>query len=160
MEEITEQPTDSQELTELATLKTQCEEYLNGWKRAKADLENSRNDEGKRLHEFAKFVNEALIKDLIAVLDSFALATQAIPETDNARKGLVIIQSQLEEILKKHGLEKITAQVGDAFNPAYHEAIALVEKNDKPEGIVAEEIEKGYTLNGKIIKPARVTVTK
>ena len=123
--------------TELEALKVQCEEYLNGWKRG-----------------------EALMKDLISVLDSFALAAAAIPKTDNAYKGLSVIQSQLEEVLKKHGLEKITANIGDIFNPAHHEAIALVDGNGKPEGTVAEVMEKGYTLNGKVLKPARVTVTK
>lgn len=160
MEEIIDNQEHPTEPTELETVKAQCEEYLNGWKRAKADLANNQAAESKRLHEFAKFVGEALMKDLIAVLDSFALASVAIPETNDAKKGLMIIQSQLEEALKKHGLEKITAKEGDLFNPAWHEAIALVEANGKPEGTIAQEIEKGYTLNGKVIKPARVTVIK
>lgn len=149
-----------QEPNELETLKAQCEEYLNGWKRAKADLANSKAEEGKRLAEFAKFVGESMMKDLITVLDSFALASAAIPETNEAKKGLLIIQAQLEEALKKHGLEKITAKEGDAFDPSKHEAMALVEGNGKPPETVAEEIEKGYSLNGKVVKPARVTVTK
>lgn len=160
MEEKAEQPTAGNELTELNTLKAQCAEYLNGWKRAKADLLNYQATEDKRLTEFAKFVAEALMKDLIMVLDSFALASAAIPETDIAYKGMRIIQSQLEDALKKHGLEKITVTEGDAFDPAKHEAMALVDANGKPEGTVAQEMEKGYTLNGKVLKPARVTVTK
>lgn len=155
-----EEKAESHGATELITLKTQCEEYLNGWKRAKADLANNRAEEGRRLAEFAKFVSEALIKDLIAVLDSFALAAAAIPETDNAYKGLRVIQSQLEETLKKHGLEKMTVNSGDAFDPARHEAIALVDANGKPPEKVAEELEKGYILNGKVLKPAKITITK
>lgn len=149
-----------QEPNELEILKAQCEEYLNGWKRAKADLANSKAEEGKRLAEFAKFVGESMMKDLITVLDSFALASAAIPETNEAKKGLLIIQAQLEEALKKHGLEKITAKEGDAFDPSKHEAMALVDGNGKPPETVAQEIEKGYSLNGKVVKPARVTVTK
>jgi molecular chaperone GrpE len=72
----------------------------------------------------------------------------------------LIIQSQLEEVLKKHGLEKITANIGDTFDPNKHEAMALVDGNGKPPETVAEELEKGYSLNGKVLKPARVTVTK
>lgn len=149
-----------QKPSELETLKVQCEEYLNGWKRAKADLANSKAEEGRRLAEFAKFVGESMMKDLTAVLDSFALASAAIPETNDAKKGLLVIQAQLEEALKKHGLEKITASAGDAFDPAKHEAMALVDGSGKPPETVAEEIEKGYSLNGKVLKPARVTVTK
>ncbi len=147
-------------MTELETLKAQCEEYLNGWKRAKADLANSKAEEGRRLTEFAKFVGESMMKDLITVLDSFALAVNAVPETNDAKKGLLIIQAQLEEALKKHGLEKITAVEGDAFNPAQHEAMALVDGAGKPPETIAQEIEKGYSLNGKVLKPVRVTVTK
>lgn len=160
MEENSGKPTEQSEPSELDTLKAQCEEYLNGWKRAKADLANNKAEEGKRLAEFAKFVGEAMMKDLTAVLDSFALASSAIPETNDAKKGLLIIQSQLEEALKKHGLEKITVKAGDMFDPSKHEAMALVDGNGKPPETVAEEIEKGYSLNGKVLKPARVTVTK
>lgn len=148
------------EITELDALKAQCEEYLNGWKRAKADLANHQAAESKRLGEFAKVVGESMMKDLIAVLDSFALASTAVPDTNDAKKGLLIIQSQLEEALKKHGLEKITASIGDPFDPARHEAMALVDGEGKPPETIAQEIEKGYSLNGKIIKPARVIVTK
>ena len=155
-----EQPTEPQKPTELETLKVKCEEYLNGWKRAQADLTNSRNEENKRLAEFAKFALESLMKDLITVLDSFSLASAAIAETDTARKGMRIIQSQLEDALKKYGLEKIMVTEGDVFDPAKHEAMALVDGNGKPPETVAEELEKGYSLNGKVLKPARVTVTK
>jgi molecular chaperone GrpE (heat shock protein) len=87
MEEIIENTTEKKAPTELETLKAQCEEYLNGWKRAKADLANNKTEEGKRLAEFAKFVSESMMKDLITVLDSFALAANAIPETNEAKKG-------------------------------------------------------------------------
>ena len=160
MEEIKNDNEQAGTPNEFETLKAQCDEYLNGWKRAKADLANNQAAEGKRLAEFAKFVGEGMMKDLIAVLDSFALAADAIPETNDAHKGILVIQSQLEEALKKHGLEKITAVVGDVFDPAKHEAMALVDGNGKPPETVAEEIGKGYALNGKVLKPARVTVTK
>ncbi len=160
MEEITENKQQAETPSEIEALKAQCEEYLNGWKRAKADLANSKAEEGRRLTEFAKFVSEAVMKDLTAVLDSFALASAAIPEANEAKKGLLIIQSQLEEALKKHGLEKITANVGDGFDPSKHEAMALVDGEGKPPETIAQEIEKGYSLNGKVLKPARVIVTK
>jgi molecular chaperone GrpE len=158
-------PEEQKEITNtdqksLEAITAERDEYLNGWKRAKADLANHQAAESKRLAEFAKFVGESMMKDLIVVLDSFALASAAIPETNEAKKGLLLIQAQLEETLKKHGLEKITAKAGEAFDPARHEAMALVDGNGKPPETVAEEIEKGYSLNGKLLKPARVTVTK
>ena len=154
---------------ELDELKNKCEEYLNGWKRAKADFINYQKDEVKRLEQVLKFGNQELIKELISVLDSFSLALSEAEEglvadtlskeSPNSSKGLFSIQSQLESLLAKHGLEKIIVSIGQPFDPALHEAIIEVESNQSPNTVV-EEVEKGYTLHGKLIKPARVKVAK
>lgn len=137
------------------------EEYLDGWKRAKADLLNYKKDETKRFESVIKFSNEALVRDLINVLDSFNLAIVSLEDESDKKtqKGLYLIRQQLEDILRQNGLEKIIVSVGEQFNPASQEAIASVE-SDKPSGTVLEEIERGYTLHGKLIRPARVKVAK
>lgn len=135
------------------------DEYLDGWKRAKADLINYKKDEIKRFEIMMKFANESLIKELIGVLDSFSLALNNLEKEGRAEKGIYLIRTQLEDILKKSGLEKIAVSVGDIFNSAFCEALATIE-SDKPSGTVIEEIESGYSLNGKIIRPARVKVAK
>lgn len=138
-----------------------CDEYLNGWKRAQADLVNYRADERKRFGEFAKFSQEALLRDLITVLDSFTLALRSTPEGE-AKRGMLLIRSQLEETGKKYGLEKIAISPGDAFDPARHEAIATAQSPESAAvapDTVLEEIEMGYSLNGKVIRPARVVVS-
>ena len=132
-----------------------AEEYLNGWKRAKADLINYKKDELKRFEEFGKFANEALIREMVVVLDNFSLAVGASAKD----KGVQMIKSQLENVLKNQGLEKLVVSVGQEFDPALHEAVEMVESN-KQSGTIVEEIEAGYTLNGKLIKPAKVKVTK
>ncbi len=149
---------------ELENLKKTCDEYLNGWKRAKADFINYQKDENKRFEEFAQFAHHTLIQDCILVLDSFnaafAATQKANAETQQHLNGFRSIQTQLEDMLKKYGLETIAVQPKDAFNPVYHEAISVV--NESLDGYepntIVEEMEKGYTLYGKVIRPARVKI--
>lgn len=151
----------NQQEDELAKCKKEVEEYLDGWKRAKADLANYKKEELRRFEVFAKFSQEALIHEIISVLDSFdlALVSDKIKADPQEEKGLYLIRQQLEDILRKNGLERIIISVGDPFDPALQEAIASVE-SDKPSGTVIEEVERGYLLNGKLIRPARVKVSK
>lgn len=139
-------------------VKTQ-EEYLNGWKRAKAELLNYKKDEAKRFELIIKFSNESLVKELLTVLDSFDLAVNSLEEDSKTQKGFYLIKSQLEDILKRNGVEKIKIEIGEAFNPEFHEAIASV-NSDKPADTIIEEIESGYILNGKVIRPVRVKISK
>lgn len=144
---------------ELEDLKVKCEEYLNGWKRAKADFLNYQKDEAKRFEQILKFGNEAIMKELIDVLDSFELALAAHP----TEKGFYMVRAQLEDMLKKNGLEKMIVSVGHVFDPALHEAVGEVDPpagGDQLSNTIAEEVERGYTLHGKLVRPARVKVAK
>jgi len=154
----TEQKTEIDALKEqMAKLEKEKEEYLNGWKRAKADSINQQKDELKRMEEIMKFANADIIKDLLLVLDSFELSLLATKDPE-AKKGIEIIYSQLEKILNKQGLEKIKA-LGEKFDPALHEAM-LQEESDKESGTILEEMVKGWKLNGKVIRPTKVKISK
>ncbi len=175
-----------EEIDELKKCQKERDEYLEGWKRAKADLINYKKDEAKRFEAVVKFSNESLIRELINVLDSFDLALVALQQTqinaDNYadkrglnnisenqptnqresapwQKGMYLIRAQLEDVLKQNGLERIIVSVGQPFDPALQEAIASVE-SDKPSGTIIEEVERGYLLSGKLIRPARVKVAR
>jgi molecular chaperone GrpE len=143
----------------LVAAEKQRDEYLAGWQRAKADFVNYRKDELKHLEEVAKYGNEDLIKDLITVLDNFDLGLRALEKAGPVEKGVYLIRSQIEDILKKRGLEKIDLKPGDAFDPAVAEALSEVE-SDKPPGTIVQEIETGYRLHDKVLRPARVIVAK
>jgi len=138
-------------------------EYLNGWKRAQADFINYKNEETKRMEEILKFGQENILMEIISIADSFDLAVASLEKseqkTDGLAQGLSMIKLQIEELLKRNGIEKISANTGESFNPAVHEAV-FAEKSDKPAGIIIEEVEKGYILNKKVIKPAKVKVSK
>ncbi|MEK7543104.1 MAG: nucleotide exchange factor GrpE [Patescibacteria group bacterium] len=134
-------------------------EYLDGWKRAKADLINYKKEEIQRFQEFAKFSNAGLIEELISVMDSFDLSLKSVDKDNAGYKGLVIIKSQFEDILRRAGLEQIANVLGEKFNPSYHEAVSEIE-SDKSEGVIVEEVRNGYLLYGRVIRPARVIISK
>jgi molecular chaperone GrpE len=145
--------------TKLAEAEKQRDEYLAGWQRAKADFINYKKDEMAHLQEAMKYGSEDLIKDLISVMDNFDLGLRAMEKAGPVEKGIYLIRSQIEDILKKRGLEKIEIKVGDAFDPAMMEAMTEVE-SDLPHGAVVEEIEPGYRLHEKVLRASRVIISK
>ncbi len=149
------EPAQNTESAELEKMQKERDEYLNGWKRAKADLMNYQRDESKRLQDAARFGSEMVMRDLILVLDSFELGLRSMEKNGGADKGVYIIKSQLEDVLKRQGLEKMKVSPGDKFDPNFHESLGEME-SDKEPGTVAVEIEAGYLLSGKVVRPARV----
>ena len=144
--------------SELVRSEKERHEYLDGWQRAKADLINYKKDEGKRFEEMGQFVGMGLIQELLPVLDSFDMA-MAHGMTPEIEKGILLIRSQLMDVLKKKGIEEIAVSPGDGFNPAMHESMGEAE-SDHAAGTVANIIQKGYMLAGRVIRPARVRLSK
>ncbi len=134
------------------------DEYLTGWQRAKADLINARKDDDKRNQEFLKFANASLIFEILSALDSFDLAFANEKEDSKFSKGIFLIKMQLEGVLRKYGLEQIKS-LGEQVDLNVHEIIGETE-SEKDAGIVVEELQKGYTLNGKVLRPTKVKVSK
>ncbi|RJP45597.1 nucleotide exchange factor GrpE [Candidatus Parcubacteria bacterium] len=144
---------------ELAKCEAEKAEYLAGWQRAKADYMNYKKDELARLSEISRYGTTELVRELITVLDNFDLAMRALEKAGPVEKGIYLIRSQLDDILKKNGVERIRIKAGDSFDPSVAEAIAEGE-SPHPPGSIVEEIEPGYKLYGKILRPARVKVAK
>jgi molecular chaperone GrpE len=143
----------------LASAEKQRDEYLAGWQRAKADFINYRKEEMRRLEEVAKYGTEELIQDLLTVLDNFDLGLRAMEKNGGVDKGIYLIRSQIEDILEKRGLAKIDLHPGDHFDPAVAEAMAEI-GSDKPAGTIIEVAEPGYRLHDKILRAAKVIVSK
>lgn len=159
-EQNNNQKNEADELKEkLATAEKQRDEYLDGWKRAKADFINYKKDELKHLEDVAKYAGTELVMDMIGILDNFDLGLRQLEKAGPVEKGIYMIRTQMEDILKRRGLERVNAKVGEQFDPMVAEAIASAE-SDKPPGTILEEIEPGYRLHDKIIRPARVRVAK
>lgn len=130
--------------------------YLDGWRRCKADFINYQKEELKRLEDVVKFGNEDLIKELLGVMDSFAAFQKSGQDKGGATNA---IQAQLESIFKKRGLEKIVISLGNPFDPKYHEAVGEIESS-QPVGTIAEEVETGWALHGKIVRATKVKISK
>ena len=144
----------------LAAAERQRDEYLAGWQRAKADFVNYKREEMAHLQEVARYGSEDLIRDLIGVLDNFDLGLRATEKNGTTvDKGIYLIRMQIEDILRKRGLVKVELKPGDRFDPAVAEAMAEI-SSDKPEGTIVEEVEPGYRLHDKVIRAARVIVSK
>jgi molecular chaperone GrpE len=143
----------------LAAAEQQRDEYLAGWQRTKADFINYKKEEMKHLEDVARYGSEDLMKDLIGVLDNFDLGLRTLEKAGPVERGIYLIRSQIEDILKKRGIEKLTVKAGDEFDPMIAEAMTEV-PSDRPPGTIVEEVEPGYRLGDKILRPARVILSK
>lgn len=145
-----------------ADLQQECAEWKERALRAAADLENFRRRSAMEAQNARKYANEGLIYDLLPVLDNFQRAVEAAEKTPNfdaLKSGVDLIQRQLDEVLKKVGLETIPA-VGEAFDPNVHQAVMQVEPQDgQPPHLVVEELRPGYKLNDRVLRPSLVKVT-
>ena len=141
------------------------QDNLAGWQRAQADFINYRRRQEEQMSEWSKMFGEGLIKDLLPVLDTYYAREIYIQAGEEAKlgknkkpDGADVIVGQLISILKKHGLEEIKT-IGEGFNPQFHHAEEQV-ITEGLEGTIIEEIQKGYLLNGKVLRAAKVKVSK
>lgn len=147
----------------LKKCESEKQDYLAGWQRAKADFVNARKEEDERRADFAGFVEAKIINDFLPVLDSLEMAMkdkdwQTLDKT--WQDGIKCLHSQFTDILKGYDVEEIKI-MGERFDPAKHEAIGEVSASEeKEDGLVAEEIRKGYKIRNKIIRPAQVKINK
>lgn len=135
----------------------QCgaDQYLNNWKRCQADFENYKKDQAKAREEFAKFAKMDVIEQILPVLDNFEASLAHVPEENKKNgwvEGITLIKRRIEDILRNNNVEEIAVKAGDKFDPALHEAVAG--KGEK----VKKILQKGYKLNGRILRAARVEV--
>lgn len=150
---------EASSLSELDACRKERDEYLAGWQRAKADFINYKKEEARRMEEMAKYQAEDILFDLIGVLDNFDLGIAALEKQGAVERGIYMIRTQLEDLMKRRGLSRIPIAIGQPFDPAIAEAIAEGD-SDHPPGSVIEEIEAGYRLHEKVLRPARVKIAK
>ena len=143
---------------ELKSCEAERKEYLEGWQRAKADYINFKKDEGKRFEDMARFVTASIVEEFLPVLDSFDLALQhGVPK--EVEKGIMLIRSQFEDVLRKRGIGEIAVGAGDPFDPAKHESVGET-KSEHPPGTIADVVQKGYMYRERVMRPARVRLAK
>lgn len=127
-----------------------------------AEFENFKKLKAKEKQDILKFGNEVLIKELIPVIDNLERAIDHAGKSEDAKgivEGVQITLNEFLKVLERSGVEQVEA-MGKRFDPNYHEALFQEEREDVEPDIVTSELQKGYTLNGRLLRPARVSVSK
>jgi molecular chaperone GrpE len=156
IEQVGDIPTKSGQQA-LAEEKEKAEKYLANWQRSQADLENYRKRAEQEKSETVEFANRMLILDLLPILDDFERALGSLPaelDEQNWTEGIKFIYNKLKNVLETQGLAEIKAE-GEYFDPYFHEAAGQLEGE---EGIIIEEIRKGYKFRDKLLRPSMVMV--
>ena len=145
--------------SELQKLKAERDSLLDRLARAQAEFENARRRSAKEQQDFRDYAAADAIKSLLPVIDSFERALQVKAEPGDFRSGVDLIYKQLQDALVKLGVRPIPAK-GEPFDPRVHEAIEMVETADAPDHEVLEELQRGYKLKDRLLRPAMVKVAK
>jgi molecular chaperone GrpE len=147
------------EQTEIQKLKAERDALLDRIARMQADFENARKRATRELQDYREYALADAIRDLLPVLDSFERALKSSSSERDLRGGIELISKQLEDALTKLGLRAIPAK-GTAFDPRFHEAIEMVETNAAPDHQIVEELQRGYKLKDRLLRPAMVKVAR
>ena len=128
--------------------------------RTRAEMDNLRKRSERELDKARRFINEALMKDLVPVLDTLDQALENTPEdAESQRQGLVLIKKQLVQSLERHGLQ-VLDPLGQPFDPDWHEAMSLQPSAEHDPDTVTMVLQRGYRLNERLLRPARVIVAR
>lgn len=138
-----------------------ADENYQRYLRTQADFDNFRRRSRQEKEEFAKYAAAKLIEELLPVIDNFDRALAVSKDNrdfDGLYKGVDMIYRQMDQVLVQEGLQPIES-VGKPFNPEYHQAVMQVQSDEYEEGIVVEELQKGYMIKDKVLRVAMVKVS-
>ena len=155
--------TDAEELRrQLENLQKEKDELFGQLQRVSADYANFQKRSVKQASDTIAYEKELIIKTLLPAIDNFEHTLQnahSAENTDVLIKAIEIIYQQMLDVLKLHNVEQIKA-LGEKFDPALHQAMMQQADSEKEENLVLEEFQKGYKLNGRVIRPSKVIVNK
>ncbi|MFO7718122.1 MAG: nucleotide exchange factor GrpE [Thermodesulfobacteriota bacterium] len=140
----------------------QMHEAQNEKLRALADAENYKRRMTKEKDDHVKFASEKVLEDIVPTLDTLELALQHGKNVEGCQdvvQGVEMTHKLFLDTLHKHGLEQL-GEVGEEFDPAIHEALAEEEREDMDKGMVCQIMQRGYRLKGRLLRPAKVMVSK
>jgi len=144
---------------ELAEAQAKSEEHLYHWQRSAADFSNYKRRTEDERAQLSQFSNAILVNKLLGVLDDFDRALESVPAEahDAWIEGVKLTERKLRGVLESEGVTAIAA-VGEAFDPNLHEAVAHEETADHPDNQVIGEVQRGYRLHDRVIRPSLVRV--
>ncbi|MDP2926271.1 MAG: nucleotide exchange factor GrpE [Nanoarchaeota archaeon] len=142
---------------ELEEYKRLAEERFDKLKYLQADFDNYRKKFDKEKESIIRLANENLIQELIVILDDFESSIR-LTENDKNKEGSLLMKKKFFDLLQKHGLKEIES-LGKKFDPNFHDVLCK-ELSEHDDDVVIEEIQKGYTLCSKVIRPTKVKISK
>src|SRR5581483_927013 len=146
-------------VSELEKLRMERDSLLDRLVRMQVEFDNARKRVVKEQQDFRDYAFVDTIKTIIPVLDSFDLALKNSPEKSEFHAGVELIHKQLLDALAKLGVRQISAK-GEQFDPRYHEAIEMIDTEDAEDHEVLEELQRGYKLKDRLLRPAMVKVAR
>ncbi len=154
----------SESLDEIERIKAEAEAARDRLLRAAAEYENFKKRAEREKEEAMKFIAESIVLDIIPIIDNLDRAIKSAKSDERKNfdallQGIEMIQKQMLSVLEKYGVGIIESE-GQPFDPRIHEAILQVPSEEHPENTVVQEFERGYTLHDKVIRPAKVIVSK
>ncbi|WP_082233786.1 nucleotide exchange factor GrpE [Halobacillus massiliensis] len=160
--ETEENTVEVNEQSEVDELKEEKDELQNRLLRLQADYDNFRRRTQKEKEADRKYRVQSLVEELVPVLDNFerALQVEIVGDAaENLASGMKMVYSQLQSALEKEGVEEIPAE-GEVFDPHLHQAVMQVEDENYESNVVVEQLQKGYRLKDRVIRPAMVKVNQ
>ena len=159
----------TEEVDELMALRQELEEhtskaaeYLDGWQRARAEFANFKKRVEKEQEDMVKFANGVFITKLLPVMDDFERAFQTLPLELMGMtwlEGIALVQRKLQMLLEQEGVTVIETE-GQMFDPTLHQAVTHEESEEGEEGQIIGEVQKGYKMGDKVLRPSLVRVAK
>lgn len=143
---------------ELAKVQAERDRLREGLQRTLADLDNFRKRTEREKKSLSRFAVSDVVRDFLEVSDNLERAMAASGSAEDLKKGLEMVLKQQDDILSRHGVERIEA-LGEEFNPAHHEAVLRQESEDVQVPTVSAELQKGYMHYDRLLRPAMVHVT-
>lgn len=148
---------------QIEALKTSAADSMDKAIRAHAELDNVRKRATRDIENAHKYALDKFINELLPILDSMELGINAadnVEDVSSLREGMDLTMKMFCSSLEKSGVSPVDPQKGDKFNPDLHEAVTMQEVDDAESGTVVVTLQKGYELNGRLIRPAKVIVAK
>jgi len=157
-----EKLTKAELIQKLKEAEESAKKYFDLYVRSQAEMENLKKRLRREKEEFLKFANESLIKELLPVVDNLENAIRHAQDENSVhalREGLELTLKGMRDALSKAGVEEVKA-LGERFDPNFHYAVSQEETSEVETGTVLQELQKGYLLNQRLIRPSMVVVSK
>ncbi len=144
---------------ELEQMQSQLDEYTNSLKRLQAEFENYTKRVQKEKSEFTQYASYKVLTKIVNIVDDFEKALENLQTTYTKEEleGLSMIHKQLHKVLVEEGVKPIEA-IGSKLDPFKHEAIEIIEGNE--DNVIVKELQKGYTMHDKILRPSKVSISQ